>query len=121
MQRREVEAFHLEILLPDSPHHRHTKPPPHWTRSAYKIETEDAHKRCDLTFPTAKACPTHTRCKGKADPLIKHMGQHIYQNLKANATKNDVHFERNANPLLYNKENNASYHPTEKASKREGR
>ena len=34
-QRREVEGFHLEILLPDSPHNQHSKPPPHWTRSAY--------------------------------------------------------------------------------------
>ena len=40
----------------------------------------------------------HARCKEKADPTIKHMGQHIYQNLKASATTNDVHFERNANP-----------------------
>src|ERR1700721_799555 len=38
-QRRGVEAFHLEILLLDRPHHRCSKPPPRWTTSAYTIET----------------------------------------------------------------------------------
>jgi len=38
------------------------------------------------------------RCKEKANHSIKHMEQHIYQTLKANAAMDDVHFERNANP-----------------------
>ena len=73
VQRREVKAFHLEILLPNSPHHQHSKPPPHWTRSTYTTETTNAHKRCDLTFPTEKACHA-CKMQGKSRPLDQTYG-----------------------------------------------
>jgi hypothetical protein len=45
-----------------------SKPPPHWTTSPYTIETTNAHKHCDLTFPTAKACHARKDAREKPTP-----------------------------------------------------
>ena len=98
-QRREIEAFHLQVLLPDiAPAINVASLIPVGPQSHERSTKQEMPITLCLNIPSRIILRCTQDARKKADHSSKQMGHHIYQDLKANAGTNNVHSERNSKP-----------------------